>query len=377
MAGGDLLQVAVFYCCRQRRSSEPYIGTVPATPTITPHKVLNTAIAQRTFASVYYFHGDDEYLKDEAIDGMIDAIVERSMQEFNLEVRRGGELDGEALETMLSTLPMLSDRRLVVLRDVGGLKKAVRGVLDRYLARPASDTVLVITSPAGAKADAALLKQTESFAFEPLTEERTRKWVAHYAQTKLGITIDPDATELLVRAVGTGLLSLASELDKLASHAEGEGVSGIHADAVADIVGVRRGETTVDLLDAVAARDAERALDMLAHVLAQPKTTGVQLVMALGTQTLGIAYAAARLEDRAHPAKLSGELFAMMKEGGAYPGRPWGEATQAWMKSAPRWNSQQLSRAVTQLAAADHALKDTRVSSEEQVLTSLVLALCS
>jgi DNA polymerase III subunit delta len=350
---------------------------MPAAPTITPHKALNTALAQRVFAAVYYFHGDDDFLKDEAIRGMIDAVVDPSMREFNLEVRRGADLDGEALETMLTTLPMLSDRRVVILRDVGGLKKAVRVVLDRYLARPSSDTVLVITTPAGAKADAALMKQADAFAFEPLSEERTRKWVTHYAETRLNIAIDADASELLVRAVGTGLLSLASELDKLASHAEGEGAHGIHADAVADIVGVRRGETMVDLLDAVADRDATRALDMLPHVLAQPKTTGVQLVMALGTQCLGLAYAAARIEERVHPAKLSGELFAMMKEGGAYPGRPWGEATQAWMKRAPNWSTEQLDRAIVRLADADHALKDTRVSSEEQVLTSLVLALCS
>jgi DNA polymerase-3 subunit delta len=99
--------------------------------------------------------------------------------------------------------------------------------------------------------------------------------------------------------------------------------------------------------------------------------------MALGTQFLGMAYCAARLEERAHPAKLSGELFGMMKEGGAYTARPWGEATQAWMRAAPRWNTLQLDAALERLAVADHALKDTRLSSDEQVLSTLVLALCS
>jgi DNA polymerase III subunit delta len=350
---------------------------MPAARTVTSHKVLNTALAQRLFAPVYYFHGDDDYLKDEAIQAIIEAVVDPGMREFNLEVRRGGEVDGESLETMLSTLPMLSDRRVVVLRDVQGIKKAVRAVLDRYLARPSRDTVLIVTSVAGAKADPALAKQAESFAFEPLSEERTRKWVTHYTETRLGLSIEGDAADLLVRAAGTGLLGLASELDKLASYAEGEQSSSIHVDAVADVVGVRRGETMVDLLDAVAERDAARALEMLPHVLSQPKTTGVQLVMALGTQFLGIAFCAARLEERAHPAKLSGELFSMMKEGGAYTARPWGEATQAWMRAAPRWNTAQLDAVLERLAVADHALKDTRLSSDEQVLSTLVLALCS
>lgn len=350
---------------------------MPAVQPITPHKVLNTALAQRTFAPVYYFHGDDDYLKDEAVQAIIDVIVDPSTRDFNLDVRRGNEVDGEALETMLSTLPMLSDRRVVVLREVQLLKKGVRSVLDRYLARPSADTVLVCTTPAGVKGDAVLLKQSDAFAFEGLSEERTRKWVVHHASTRLGLTIDADAADLLVRAAGTELLLLASELDKLASYVHGEGATRITIDAVSDIVGVRRGETMADLLDAVARREATRALDMLPHVLAQPKTSGVQLVMALGVQFLGLAYCAARQEERVHPARLSSELFAMMKEGGAFTGRPWGEATQQWMQLAPQWSAARLDAALARLADADLALKDTRVSSEEQVLTTLVLALCT
>nr|MCU0635023.1 DNA polymerase III subunit delta [Gemmatimonadaceae bacterium] len=331
----------------------------------------------RTFAAVYYFHGDDDFLKDEAIAAIIDVAVDPSTRDFNLEVRRGTEVDAATLETMLTTLPMLAERRVVVLRDVHALKKALRGVLDRYVARPAADTVLICTTPAGTKVDAALAKAADSFAFEPLTEERTRRWVTHYASDRLGRTMSPEAADLLVRAAGTGLLGLASELDKLASYAAGEHAASITADAVADVVGVRRGETMADLLDAVAARDAARALDMLPHVLAQPKTSGVQLVIALGVQFLGIAYCAARQAERAHPAKLSGELFAMMKEGGAFTARPWGEATQAWMRAAPEWSPARLDAALERLADADHALKETRVSSESQVLASLVLALCA
>ncbi|MCU0647437.1 MAG: DNA polymerase III subunit delta [Gemmatimonadaceae bacterium] len=349
---------------------------MPAAPAVTSHKALNSALAQRTFERVYYFHGDDDFLKDEAIAAILDAAVEPSTRDFNLDVRRGNELDAAALETMLSTMPMLAERRVVVLRDVQGLKKAVRGVLDRYLAQPSADTVLICCTPGGVKIDTALAKKADSFAFEPLTEERTRRWVAHYAQDRLGRAIDTDAADLLVRAAGTGLLGLASELDKLASYAAGEQAASITADAVADVVGVRRGETMADLLDAVAARDAVRALDMLPHVLSQPKTSGVQLVIALGTQFLGIAYCAARLEERAHPAKLAGELFQMMKEGGAFTARPWGEATQAWMRAAPQWSTPRLDAAIARLADADAALKETRVSSEEQVLASLVLALC-
>jgi DNA polymerase-3 subunit delta len=48
----------------------------------------------------------------------------------------------------------------------------------------------------------------------------------------------------------------------------------------------------------------------------------------------------------------------------------------AWTKYSDRWSADALDSALITLLATDEALKDTRVSSEEQVFKSLVLALC-
>jgi DNA polymerase-3 subunit delta len=56
-------------------------------------------------------------------------------------------------------------------------------------------------------------------------------------------------------------------------------------------------------------------------------------------------------------------------------GRPWGEAKSVWARAVERWSADDLRRGLRLLLEADVALKDTRVSSEEQVLLSLVLAL--
>ena len=68
--------------------------------------------------------------------------------------------------------------------------------------------------------------------------------------------------------------------------------------------------------------------------------------------------------------------YLRFKETGAFPGRPWGEAVGAWAKHTDRWSAAQLDAALSALLAADVALKETRLSSEEQLLTSLVLTLC-
>ncbi len=355
--------------------------------TTTSHKALNAALKSRAFAPAYYFHGDDDFLKEDAVRQVVAAVVDPATRDFNLEVRRGAELDPQTLDGLLATPPMMAERRMVVVRDVGALKKDARGTLDRYLQRPASDTVLLLLSPAGAKADKGLGERAEAYEFAPLNEDRVAKWIAHHAQAELGATVTPEAVRLLQVGVGAELQQLAAELDKVVSYVRGErdaagGDAGaplvVDEAAVSAVVGVRRGETLGDLLDAVARQDARTAGALVGHVLAQPKASAVTVVMALSTQMLALAWGQARRAQGASPGALNGEFFNLLKEApSSYVGRPWGEAVKAWTASVDRWTAPSLDRALALLLETDASLKETRLSSDEQLLETLVLALCA
>jgi DNA polymerase-3 subunit delta len=174
--------------------------------------------------------------------------------------------------------------------------------------------------------------------------------------------------------VGSELAALASELDKLASYAAG---GAIGEDAVRAVVGVRSGETLADLLDAVADRDASRAMALVPIVLSQPKSNAVTIIMALATQMGAVAWGRAARDRGVPAAGIERGFYALLKEGKAYPGRAWKDAVSCWQRATQRWTSAQLAHALDELLAADIAAKESRVSSEEQLLTSLVLALCA
>jgi DNA polymerase-3 subunit delta len=335
-------------------------------------KALHAALKTRTFEPVYLFYGEDDYLKDARTRELVEAAVDPATRDFNLELRRGNDLDAEMLDSLLSTPPMLAERRVVVVRDVDKLRKEARTLLLRYLDRPAPDTVLVLIAPAGAKADKPIADRSMTVEFAPLTGDRLPRWVTYHAETVLGRPITSDAVTLLVEAVGPDLSQLAVELEKLASFATGT----IDERAVADVVGVRRGESPGALLDAVAAKDVPTALGLIAGVLQQPKTSAVSIVMNLTTQTLAMAYGAAVVASGTPSRALFNEYMALLKESGAYPGRPWGEAVAAWARNTDRWTVSELDAALSALLSADAALKETRLSSDEQLLTSLVLTIC-
>lgn len=358
----------------------------------TSHRALNAALKSRVFAPVYLLHGDDEYQKEDALRLLVDAAVDPATRDFNLETRRATAVDGEALEALLGTPPMLAERRVVVLRDPGALKKEARQRLDRYLARPAADTLLVLVAPAGAKADRALAQAVGAGAFEfaPLSEDRVVRWIVHHTETTLGAAITPEAAQLLQEAVGNDLQQLAAELDKLVSFVAGGGSDGagpgapaIDDAAVTAVVGIRRGETLGDLLDAVARRDARAAVALVPHVLDLPKSSAVTVVMALATQMLAIAWGQARRARSVPVGALGGfagpdSFMTLLKEqSSSYVGRPWGEAVRAWTAAVDRWTPEALDRALALLLDADVALKETKLSSEEQLLGTLVLSLCA
>jgi DNA polymerase-3 subunit delta len=339
-------------------------------------KTLRDTIKRRSFDGAYYISGEDEYQKDDAVRQLIEAAADPGSRDFNLDSRRGADLDAETLEILLSTPPMMADRRIVVIRDLGGLKKEARKILDRYLKKTSPDLVLILTCPAGSKADSALSSATTILDFDALTGDRIPRWIAHHATKELGIGISQPAIELLHAAVGADLHQLAAEIDKLASYMDSKG-SEINEEAVAAVVGVRRGETQADLLDAIADRNLARALELIPHVLAQPKTTGVSIVMGLTTQMLAISWGRAKLDEGLSQGRLAQEYFDLLRDTGAYTGRPWGSATAIWSRAAERWTRAALDHALDSLLEADAALKESRVSSDEQLLASVVLSLCA
>jgi DNA polymerase-3 subunit delta len=358
-------------------------------PTLTEHAFLK-AVSAGEFAPVYYLWGDDDFRKGEAASRAVNAAVPMAVRDFNAEVHRGGDLDAGALESVLGTPPMMAERRIVVVRDAGSLKKDARRVLDQYLKHPAENTVLVLVAAAGGKPDAALREHSTAVEYEELAGDRLPRWIAHRASEQHA-ALTPEAAALLQQAAGPDLAALAAEIDKLVSYARGAAPAPgasvdasadmpmvtIDADAVAAVVGVRRGETLSDLLDRIAARDAAGALALTEHVLSQPKTSAVSVVMALSVQTLAIAWGRARRDEGLPLGRLGGEYFTLLKETGAYPMRPWGEAVATWTAAVERWSPAALDRALDALLATDIALKDTRVSTDEQLIASLVLSMCA
>jgi DNA polymerase-3 subunit delta len=146
---------------------------------------------------------------------------------------------------------------------------------------------------------------------------------------------------------------------------------------VSAVVGIRHGETLGDVLDAVAEKNPVRAIELLPHVLSLSKTSAVSIVMALTTQMLALAWGRVLRDEGRSSSDVERGYFGLLKESSAMTGRPWGDAMRSWARTLDSWTSDELSHAIEALLMADVALKESRVSSDEQTLVTLILSICT
>ncbi|MGH7531801.1 MAG: DNA polymerase III subunit delta [Gemmatimonadales bacterium] len=328
---------------------------------------------------VYYFHGPEETLKDEAARALLDAALDPSLRDFNFDQRSAQSLDAESLHALVNTLPMMAERRVVILRDVEALKKKgnARTALLKYLDDPADGTMLILLQSASQKderdnkADADLAAKAPSTIFNQLDTDEAMAWVERTSK-KLGVTLAPGAVKHLVAAVGPELGLLRLELEKFS----GLGSEGpIDAKLVGELVGIQFGETIFDWRDAILGGDFARALRLTSPLLDQSGVSAVGLVTLLGSSLIALGAARAH-----HDRKLTGQALNRAVWDTLTRARParigdWKGFVNDLVRWAPHWSLGRLRRALEATLAADTALKGTRLATDQGVLTDLILQL--
>ena len=338
---------------------------------------LLRSLKQRAPDPVYYLHGEEDVLKDEAVRALLERAVDPASRDFNVDQRAAADLDPEAFNALVNTPPMLTATRAVVLRGMEQLRKTakVRQELLRYVDSPNPTTVLVLVHGNAEPPDAELVRRATAVEVTALPPERVERWMVHRAK-QLGLTLTPEAGELLLASVGADLSSLARELEKLAPLCAGRPAT---RDEVAALVGVRRGETVQDLVDAALERRAAAAARLVEPVLEQAGMSGVRMLSALGTALVGTALARAELDGDARRGgprvdRLDGVLLSHLRAARPYGLGSWEQTALRWARWAELWTADELRHALQLATEADRALKSSTLTDEAGILEQLVLS---
>lgn len=229
---------------------------------------------------LYFLYGRERYLIDRAVDILRARVLDPRTRDFNYELYYGKEAGAGRIVQAARTLPMMAKRRLVLVRDADEMKADELAGLIPYVGDPAPETCLVFV---GEKIDqrmkffAAFKKHGALVKLDPLYERQLPDFVRGEARAR-GVTIAPDAVQLVVDEIGAELGQLADAVERLSIFV-GERKQ-VTADDVVAVVATTRQRSVFELANAVGERDRARALSMLASMLGA-RESGVRIVAML------------------------------------------------------------------------------------------------
>ena len=161
----------------------------------------------------YIFFGKERYLINWAIDALKDKYITTSLSDFNYDKMDGTAVNFEDIVNICETLPMMSDRRMVVLDNFPLLEgEKVRNFSDedekqfvKYLEQNPSSNIFVITG--GEKIDKRkslykkFIKSGSIFEFALLQPPDLKKWISKRFKQN-GKTISNGVLQTLIEATG-------------------------------------------------------------------------------------------------------------------------------------------------------------------------------
>lgn len=318
---------------------------------------------QQGLGPLYLLLGPERYLRGTAVELIANASLSETMlREFN---EFSFTLLFDPVQSAVAAaeqLPMMSNRRVVKIRDFAKLREADEQVLISYLKNPVPSTTMILVADELDKRKGlskALLESCTVVDFSPLKDPEAKSWCESRLK-ELKTTADAQVLNEIVRLVGTDIQTLSTELDKLASAAID--THKISLELVDDLIGRSRELSNFELADHLLAKNRKRALETLYRLL----DDGAEPVMLVGL-----------IASNYHRLALGKDLLA---RGG--PAEVFRSVAlppfkrDSYIATLQRSDSEKIARGIQLIANADLAIKTSQATPRLQ-LEMLVCELAS
>jgi DNA polymerase-3 subunit delta len=309
----------------------------------------------------YFLDTGDAFLRDEAIDLIARAHLEGGSPDFDLDQIGGQDADPATLASLLQTPPVLSDYRVVVIRDAQGLRPTARTVVESAVKSHVEGRVLVIAAeiPRASKARfyGVLRECCTTVSLAAPRPSELPGWLVERASSLYGVALEVGAAQLLAAGIGVRLGVLAQELEKIVTLVDPGSSIGI--DDVRASVGTLPQVDRWEWIDKVAEGRVGEALSET-RALLDSGESGVGLIGWLSESLLRVGLA------------LDGEnvLVRVLKRDGSYARMKW--KVGAYRRQSKAWTAEQIDAALEELLRADRLIKSGGLSGRAALEEALL-----
>lgn len=328
------------------------------------YRDLKKAIADRNVGNLYILHGEEVYLRDYYLGKMKAALLTGGLDDFNYHTIAAKDFSMYRLRELVDSMPMMSERTMVVVSDYDIYKGDKEEMLDILSDLPDYICLVFIYDVIGYKADnraklAKLVKEKGHVVdFARQNQGDLTDWIARRFRA-LGHDISTEDARYLIFLCGDLMTGLISEIGKVGAYAKDRRVTRRDIDAVAT---PQLDAVVFQLTDAIAAGNFDEAFSVLGDLLHMQEAP-IKLLAILGKQLRQLYTARLAIENNRGKDFIM-ELWGMRN---SYP-------AEKLMRSARRFSLDWCRRAVIRCQETDLAMKSTGTDGAE-LLTGLLLEL--
>lgn len=229
---------------------------------------LISNLKQGKILPLYLFFGEEEFLIQEAVDLIIKKVVDPGVRDFNFNTLYCKDTSASELVSLCQTLPFMSEKRLVIAKELDAFKAADLEELVSYLNDPSPSTCLVMLSSQGKYDKKSVISAVEAHGavtrFYALLDPEIITWIEGWTKTR-GLSIQRDAAQFLWQTLGNDLQKIGNELEKV--HISINEKKAITFDDVKTVVGDFREYTSFDLAAALGRKNREKAFLILSRLI--------------------------------------------------------------------------------------------------------------
>ncbi len=317
-------------------------------------KDLEQALKQDTIEPVYFLFGPETFLRDQAAHMIAEnALRGTLLREFNESSFSLTSDDVRDAIAAAEQLPMMSERRVVRIKNFGKLGEVDQEILLNYLNRPVeTSTVIFIAADIDKRKKLGQkLMSLAAFEFQPLKPNELQAWTRSYLKS-IGAEVEPGALQHIVEIVTSDLMTLTNELNKLAAAALPS--NRITVELVDQLISRSREHMNWELTDQIISRNRRAALKTLRDLL----DDGVEPVMLTGLIAgtfRRMALAKELLSQGASPSRIFSEVRMPSFKQGAY------------LSTLNRIDPATMSRTIQRIAQTDLAIKTSKATPRMQM----------
>ncbi len=318
-------------------------------------------IEKGSLENCYLLIGQEMFFHDQVIHALEKQIFkDSSSRSLNRIVLNGPETNLAEIVNASMAYPMLSDLKMVLVKDFNRVGQADQDIFLKYLSAPQKASILVLRLVEAGRN--AFYKKVSSLTqvvdCKPVREYHMMPWAKKMIKEK-NLKIDPPALNMLLEYTGANLLALTNEIEKLKNFKLDQ--AEINTDDVIALTGMSKEFNVFTFQDAVSQKDFRNAMKIGSKLLENGSNINalIGLLFAHFRRILLIADLKKRMDIASIKSKLHIKDFQ------------WNKLNAALQN----FSIHQLGRVINQLQTCDRRIKNSQ-GSAEAILQDFIFFIC-